>query len=441
MKKRTLVTVVALVMLAIWGIGIVNEYGRHCTLEPNPEYQQFVQQQKRRIKEFYEHVSSEPGIAINESSVRTPDDCFGSNFEGAEVRLAGIAFYDSIYRTRSEKPYYTYYCNGAILDPDHPVYGLPDIEILIGPVTYFEPEKRGIGKLLNLGSNNQPKPYRTYRKPLYDSLGLPVKMFEMQLWLTTFKVVITVISDRDKPQAQSSEASLNARIYPGKWYQSANPLVSMNDLRHKEEYKNHLYGDITFVLELKPDASPWYIVTDELHTRKPDMAIGAVICTELIKRPKDENEIHVQLQKGMMAPLYYKPFDSEENSPDVDSLLANLSRDLVRYNHFDIWNRSYFTKIYSKNIGSRQKGFLGLKKFDEQLEYTFLMPLFVVGSWDVQLPWELMPQMQAPKPYYRRFSLRNLLPDFNLGFGAFPAVLLLGSAIFFLLIARGVLFR
>jgi hypothetical protein len=192
----------------------------------------------------------------------------------------------------------------------------------------------------------------------------------------------------------------------------------MNDLEHKEEYKNHLYSDITFVLEVNPNASPWYIKTDHTQNEKPDIAVGAVFCQQLIKHPEDENKIHLQTYKGMAAPLYHKAFENDNSlSDDLDKSILNLMNDLENVSNENIWNKEYFVKLYSANIGARQKGLFGTKKFDEQVEYTFLMPLFIVGSWDIQLPEEILPEMEAPKPYYKSLSIKNLLPKWGLGFG------------------------
>jgi len=417
MKPRTIIVTLLITFVTIWFIGIIVDYDELSTKTPNPEYQKYISLQKQKLNELIAQAGDEGKIAINENAAIRTDKCIGSNFEGAEVKLAGIQVYDSIYRTKTVKPYYTYNCNGAILDPDHPVYGLPDIEIAVGPVTYFEPELSGIESLINFGFSKKPKPHKIYRKPLFDSTGTQHKFFEMQLWLTTFKVVITVIADRDKPQVESDDASMRAKIYPGIWYKDTRKLISMNDLEHKDEYKNHLYSDITFVLEINPNASPWYIKTDNLQTKQPDIAVGAVICKEILKQPKDENRIHLQTLKGMVTPLYYEPFEQNENIENSAEQFKQIENQLTNYTNFDIWNKKYYIKLYSKNIGSRQTGFFGQKKFDEQVEYTFILPLLVVGSWDVQMPWDVMPEMEAPKPYYKNFSIKNLLPKWGLGFG------------------------
>lgn len=421
MKNKIRIGVIGFAM--IWITGIIIDFDQLANKKPNPEYQEYVANYKaeteQKYNEIIDQLDDEYKIQFNEQKSIRVDDCIGSNFEGAEVKLAGIQVYDSIFRQKSKKPYYTYNCNSAKLDPDHPMFGLPDIEIAVGPVAYYEPEKTALESLIKLGIDNKPKPYRTYIKRLtIDSLGIQNKFIEMQLWLTTFKVNITVIADRDKPQIDPTDASLNDRIYPGYWYKDSRKFVSMNDLENKEEYKNHLYSDITFVLEVNPNASPWYIKTENTQTEMPDIAVGAVFCQQLIKHPEDENKIHLQTYKGMAAPLYHKAFENDNPlSDDLDKSILSVMNDLENIKNENIWNKKYFIKLYSANIGSRQKGLFGTKKFDEQVEYTFLMPLFVVGSWDIQIPAEVLPEMEAPKPYYKSLSIRNFLPKWGLSFG------------------------
>jgi hypothetical protein len=421
MKNKVLIGI--FVVAAVWIVGIIVDFDELANKKPNPEYQEYIKQYKAETEKKYNdiinQVHQDYAIQFNEEKSIRVDDCIGSNFEGAEVKLAGVQIHDKIFRKKDEKPYYSYFCNGAKLDPDHPMYGLPDIEISIGPVSYYEPEKSAIESLIKLGVDNKPKSYKIYKKRLIvDSLGVQNKFIEMQLWLTTFKVNITVIADREKPQLTPDEESLNEKIYPGYWYKDSRKLVSMNDLKHKEEYKNHQYSDISFVLEINPNASPWYIKTQNAQNEKPDIAVGAVFCDQLIKHPKDENNIHLQTYKGMAAPLYHKAFeDNNAISDDLDESMQNILEDLENIKNENIWNKDYFVKLYSANIGSRQTGFLGTKKFDEQVEYTFLMPLFVVGSWDIQIPSEILPEMEVPKAYYKSLSIKNLLPKWGLGFG------------------------
>jgi len=349
------------------------------------------------------------------------------------VLVAGLQHHDSIYGQKSFKPYYTYGCNSLLYDPDHPIYGLPDIEIKVSLVNIYEPKLSGLLALKAMGISDKPQPYKIFRKPVYDSTGKKLNILEMQLWLTQFKVAVTVISDRDKPQVRPDHESMNARIYPGKWYGDSRRWICINDLRDRDECNNHRYSDIIFILEVNPNASPWYIKTGNEQTLKSDIAVGAVICSEIIKRPENENQIHVNIQKGMLVPLYFEPFDVSQVSALAIDSVSGVGSEIKKLLKMNIWNRKYYMKIHSKNIGSRKTGILWNKRiFDEQLEFTFLLPLFVVGSWDVQLPWEVIPAMEAPKPYYKSFTISNLFPNWGLkGFGRIFSGILLAAIIFF----------
>ncbi|MDI3525844.1 MAG: hypothetical protein PWR03_27 [Tenuifilum sp.] len=429
-KKLTWAAVILAFLLVALVVRIVKEYDRHCVKKANPEFKSYLKQQQAQLDSIVNRLSNEGLISTSGIELQSPSGCFTSNFEGAEVLIAGLQHHDSIYGTKSFKPYYTYGCNYIHFDPDHPYYGLPDLEVKVGPVKYFQPELKGLDKLSGLGFSTSPKPYKVYRKPVYDSTGKKLRVFEMQLWLTQFKVAMTIISDRETPQVKPNDAFLNSRIYPGFWYQDSRKFISMNDLRDKREFMNHRYCDITVILEVNPNASPWYIKANNQQTLRPDIAIGAVVCNELIKKPEKENQIHINIQKGMLAPLFLEPFERDINSNiDSSGYVTDLANELQEYKRLNIWNRKYYIKLHSKNIGARQTGILWNKKsFDEQLEFSFLLPLLVVGSWDVQLPWDVIPEMEAPQPYYRSFSIKNLFPDWGIGgLGkAFSLLIILG---------------
>ena len=71
------------------------------------------------------------------------------------------------------------------------------------------------------------------------------------------------------------------------------------------------------------------------------------------------------------------------------------------------------------------------------------MPLFVVGSWDIQIPTEILPEMEAPKPYYQSFGIKNLLPNWGLGIGSFisSTVILILIILVVLYLSPGLLAR
>lgn len=413
-RKGIFVVAIAILLLLVYRIFV--EFDKHCSKKENPEFKKYIELQQKQLDSLLNRMADEGVISTSGIELQSPGKCFTSNFEGAEVQIVGLQHHDSIYGNKSQKPYYTYGCNYALFDPDHPFYGLPDIEMKVGPVTYFQPETNGLEKLAGLGLNSKPHPYKIFRKPVYDSTGRKVNIFEMQLWLTQFRVTLTVVSDRDKPQVNLDDETVKAKIYPGKWYGDTRKFISINDLRDKEEFMNHRYSDLSFIFEVNPNSSPWYIRGNNQHTIMPDIAVGAVVCNQMVKLPEKENQIQISLQKGMMAPLYLEPFERNISTIDTDINSLQLVLRLNEYKKFNIWNRKYFFRIHSKNFGARQTGILWNKKtFDEQVEFTFLMPLLVVGSWDVQLPWEVIPTMEAPQPYYKSFSIKNLLPDWGIG--------------------------
>ncbi|MEJ5315963.1 MAG: hypothetical protein WHS63_03065 [Tenuifilum sp.] len=415
-KSSKWLTVLAAIVLLLFAYRVIIEFDKHCSKKPNPEFKRYIELQQKQLDSVLTRLGEEGIISTSKIELQSPSRCFTSNFEGAEVLVVGLQHHDSIYGTESRKPYYTYGCNYVLFDPDHPIYGLPDIEMRVGPVGFYQPELNGLEKLAGLGINSKPRPYRVFRKPVYDSTGKKLNVFEMQLWLTQFKVALTVVSDRDKPQVSPDNESMKVKKYPGKWYSDTRPMICINDLKDKEEYMNHRYGDITFILEVNPNASPWYIKGNNQQTLRPDIAVGAIVCNEMVKRPEKENQIHINIQKGMLAPLYLDPFETNANLNDLNSDELQLAEKLEEYRRFNIWNRKYYFKIHSKNIGARKTGILwNAKTFDEQIEFTFLLPLLVVGNWDVQLPWEVIPTMEAPQPYYKSFSIKNLLPDWGLG--------------------------
>jgi hypothetical protein len=104
-----------------------------------------------------------------------------------------------------------------------------------------------------------------------------------------------------------------------------------------------------------------------------------------------------------------------------------------------IWNKPFYIKIFFNNIGSWKEGwFLNWRKFDDQVTFRFLMPVFVVGSWDVIVPGEIIPKWEPPKPYYDEFTLGSLFPSWGLGFlgklfsgGALVVVLIVILALLF----------
>jgi hypothetical protein len=88
-----------------------------------------------------------------------------------------------------------------------------------------------------------------------------------------------------------------------------------------------------------------------------------------------------------------------------------------------IWNRTYFLRLSSHNIGSRQKNLT--KQQDDQVTMTFLIPLLVVGKLEVLLPSEILPKWSPPEAYKTKFSFNNLFPKWGFKYGAILSVIIL----------------
>ncbi|MDX2444232.1 MAG: hypothetical protein QNK30_10580 [Bacteroidales bacterium] len=61
------------------------------------------------------------------------------------------------------------------------------------------------------------------------------------------------------------------------------------------------------------------------------------------------------------------------------------------------------------------------------------MPVFVLGSWDIVPPSEIIPEWDPPEPYFKEFRINNLLPKW--GMGPFGRIL----SIFGLIVILGIL--
>ena len=105
MGKRKVFLFIAAALLAIWVVGVVRDFDKLCKKTPNPEYQNFITQQKQNLQRTVEQLTTGEVIRVDGANLYRSDNCIGSNFEGAEVKLAGIQLYDSIYGSKYVKPY------------------------------------------------------------------------------------------------------------------------------------------------------------------------------------------------------------------------------------------------------------------------------------------------------------------------------------------------
>ncbi|REE01526.1 hypothetical protein [Marinoscillum furvescens] len=426
--KQTTALLIAVVVLVALGAKVIHEFRPDPNAEPTQEYVNYVQSYqddlRRKLSDMQSEFTSDLSLTFDPAGMGGGSACRTSNFEGAEVTLEGIRFFDQQYG-KARQPGYTYDCNAAQLDPDHPYFGLPDVKIDISPVEYFKPSQGALANFMKwMGAKEETGPFRTYEKQLLhtDSLGnTTLKKFAMELWLTRFNVTLTIRADHDKPNLNLSDQELSRKRYPRYWYGSTEPgRISVNDLgAKKEEYQEWLYSNLTFALKLNPNASPWYIKTGENETLRPKIAIAGLFCQHFEKKSLEEGRVDFNAFAGKASPLYYTPFEQTDTAQwvgGIESRTAQVLSQLRTLSEQNIWDRPYYARLITQNFGSRKQN-LGLKKQDDQINLEFLMPLFVVGSLDVVLPSELLAEWNPPEAYSRSFGLKNLLPGWGMGLG------------------------
>jgi hypothetical protein len=117
-------------------------------------------------------------------------------------------------------------------------------------------------------------------------------------------------------------------------------------------------------------------------------------------------------------------------SDNVETNAAKLLDSQLSNDGF-IWNKPYYLKLYFNNLGTWRTGLFNQNEYHDQVNYKFLMPVFVVGSWDIIAPQEILPTWDPPEPYIKKFSLRNLLPFGEMGFiGKLISVILIVGILF-----------
>jgi hypothetical protein len=253
----------------------------------------------------------------------------------------------------------------------------------------------------------------------------------MQLWLTEFQVNIDIKPDKEC-SVNISDEEKNTISYPGYWYGSALPTVKLKELR--KEYKDNRYGNLSFILEVIPDNSPIYYQSGHNTTTKADFAIAAIYCSEAAigNEPKVQR-ISTNIIPGQPVFLNNQ-FDDKMMNENINGFSeyvetnADKIMDLKMKNSDFIWNKPYYIKLHFNNLGTWRSGLFDQNQYHDQVNYKFLMPVFVVGSWDVIAPQEILPEWNPPKPFIKKISLKNLLPFGDLGFGGklLSSVLLIG---------------
>jgi hypothetical protein len=439
MKKKVLWLLLAAIFIYI--AALVFNYSNLTKEISNPEYQKYVSLYRDMMRgKILETINeNEAKDAYNLHYRSGNNNGTTGNFEGPQVHLKGIKFHDE-YLTGANTGSRLKHFDGvsAHFDPDHTYYGLPDVKISIGDVRLYEIEKGPLAKFLNFGHDNSPKPYRTYRKVISgDSAGTGNKFFLMQLWLTEFHVTVDIRPDRDIP-VRITEEEKHRTQYPGYWYGSGRRFIKLAEL--DKEHKDFRYGDLSFILEIIPDNSPIYVETPEGKTTKADFAIGSIYCSNAIfGNEPSVQRISANVHSGM--PLFLNNSTDfgkmNENtsglSPNLEATAAKLMDLKTEVTDF-IWNKPYYVKLFFNNLGTWRSGFFNQNEFHDQVSYTFLMPVFVVGSWDVIVPQEIVPEWDPPKAYVKKISWLNFLPFWNFGIPGKVGTVLL---ILFIIVAFG----
>jgi len=332
--------------------------------------------------------------------------------------------------------------NTLNFDPDHSHFGLPNVLVKASPVNLFSPEKNGLQSLFQLKRGQDPKPYKTYKKNIIPTdSNILIRELEMQLWLTEFKLTIDILPDRKPPVIALTEKEKESTKYPGYWYSSNKSYIKLGDLR--EEWKNNRYGNLSVILKITPDNAPWYFKNEQGVNVSPAIGIGAVYCSQLsIINETDERRVSPNIQKGSVVYLHPEYSPEKENLTEseipgniediADEILGSQANVEVE-NAQSFWDQPYYIRLFFNNIGSWREGFLGNRKFDDQVTFTFLMPVFVLGSWDIVPPSEIIPEWDPPEPYFKEFRIKNLLPKW--GMGTFGRIL----SIFGLIVILGIL--
>ncbi|MEM9686513.1 MAG: hypothetical protein AAF934_06280 [Bacteroidota bacterium] len=387
----------------------------------NPEYQRYIADYRElahdRVRQTItsNEVQADSGLEYRSATSQGTT----SNFEGPQVLLKGIKFHEE-FLTKEDRRLKHIDGVSAHFDPDHSHYGLPDVKISVQDVRLYEPKQGSLSKFLGFGAGQTPKPYKVYKKSLIsDSLGMTNTYFEMQLWLTEFEVTIDIRPDRNIPISISNSEKENT-TYPGYWYGSREKQRKLKDL--KKEHQNQRYGNLSFILEVIPDHSPIYVRTGDISTAKADFAIGAVYCTEaMIGNEQNVQRISTNVHSGQPLFLNHE-FDFDRMNENVGMLSENmeLNADKILQAKMNdqefIWNKPYYIKLFFNNLGSWRSGIFNQNQYHDQVRYRFLMPVFVVGSWDVVVPQEILPEWNPPEPYIRKIGFRNFLPFWKMGF-------------------------
>ena len=419
---KNLIKILALVVIVVLIVThiILETYA----IDKRKETQRYKEYVTERKKEFISNYIETQLVSTSGNEIYSGTQGTTSHFEGPQVLFEYVKFHNLHFNSDKTGEQMSFFDGNQFnFDPDHPYVGLPNVIGGISPVTIFDPEVSGLSALLKLDRNTEKqKPYRIYHKAIIpaNSNDTLVREFDMQLWLTEFNVTMSIAPERKKPMYPPNSTEKDEIKYPGYWYASNRNFINLGELR--EEWKNYRYSDLTIILKIVPNPATWYYKSKFGQNARPAMGIGAIYCQSLqVTREQDENRISPNLHKGsvlFLHPSYNPESDSLATFRMPDNLEAAANKIFdeqeEKIDPIDMfWNKPFYIRLFFNNIGSWKEGFFGDRKYDDQVTFKFLMPIFVIGSWDIIPPKDIIPEWDPPKPYFRDF-FKNILPTFGL---------------------------
>jgi hypothetical protein len=212
-------------------------------------------------------------------------------------------------------------------------------------------------------------------------------------------------------------------LYPRSWYQDKllagdGELISINDFRDEEEYKNQRYSRVHIAFKVEPNNSAWYVSGDGKEQVSAEVAVGSIIpksiTSNITSKSKDDDKkydiAHIDPgSPGVNVDMFPdRTFDSRF---DARKILTSEPSMLDE----SIFGKDVYFRITSNNIGSWDKRwvFIG-DEWDDQFVIKFFMPLLVKGKIEVALDSKLIPTYTPTDSYYQHFSLSDLIPDWGI---------------------------
>ena len=159
MKKYLLPSFVVLIL--VYTTVLIYKQNKLYKTIDNPEYQAYIAEYRKTVDEKVQQIIDD-NDKLNEYDLTYKTNSSAGtvgNFEGPQVHLKAIKFHNEILDKEDERLKHIDAVS-AHFDPDHPCFGLPDVKISLQDVRLYNQEKSSVAKFLNLGSKNEPRPYK-----------------------------------------------------------------------------------------------------------------------------------------------------------------------------------------------------------------------------------------------------------------------------------------